>query len=89
MKENGTFLLEKKMDGFAEPKLSFLLSSYQLIYTDVADHFSQSKKVMRVTKYQRTVETKKCSCTWIRWGSQEGKISFSRFCEEAINKGML
>lgn len=41
MKENGNILVEKKMDGFAGPKLFFLLSSYQLVYTEAADHFSQ------------------------------------------------
>lgn len=79
MKENGNILVEKKMDGFAEPKLFFLLSSYRLIYTEAADHFSQGKTVMRATKYQRTVETNKCSCTWIRWGSQKGGFSFQDF----------
>lgn len=69
-KENRDIPVEKKMDGFAEPELSFLLSSYQLIHTEVADNFSQGKTVMRVTKYQRTGETNKCSCSWIRWGSQ-------------------
>lgn len=51
MKENGDILVEKKMDGFAEPKLFFLLSSHQLIHTEVADHFSRGETVMRVTKY--------------------------------------
>lgn len=63
MKENGDIPVEKKLYGFAEPELFFLLSSYQLIHTKVADHFSQGKTVMRVTKYQRTVETNKCSGT--------------------------
>lgn len=67
-------------------KLFFLLTSYQVIYTVATNHFSQGKTVVRVTKYQRTVETK-CAYTCIRCGgSEEGKIWFSSFYEEAINK---
>lgn len=74
--------------GLKSPDSFFVLTSYQVIYTVPTDHFSQSKTVSRVAKYQRTDETHKCAYICIRWGeSQEGKIWFSSFCEEAVKEG--